>query len=94
MADRMQRPPFTKQLNHSEQLQTLMLRAAGPAESPQETFAQYQWAIAQYPSDLTLHYKFGFFLFDYDRNAAAQQLVLARPNDDFPVFLPDGTRIQ
>ena len=94
MADRLRRPPFTKQLNHSEQLQNLMLRAAGPAEGPQDTFAQYQWAIAQYPSDLTLHYKFGFFLFDYDRNAAAQQLVLARPNDDFPVFLPDGTRIQ
>jgi tetratricopeptide (TPR) repeat protein len=94
MADRMQRPPFTKQLNHAEQLQTLMLRAAGPAETPQDTFAQYQWAIAQFPSDLTLHYKFGFFLFDYDRNAAAQQLVLARPNDEFPVFLPDGTRIQ
>jgi tetratricopeptide (TPR) repeat protein len=94
MADRMQRPPFTKQLNHSAQLQSLMLRAAGPAESPQDTFSQYQWAIAQYPSDLTLHYKFGFFLFDFDRNAAAQQLVLARPNDEFPVFLPDGTRIQ
>lgn len=94
MATRMQRPPFTKQLNHAEQVQNLMLRAAGSVESAQETFAQYQWAIAQYPSDLTLHYKFGFFLFDYDRNAAAQQLVLARPNDDFPVFLPDGTRIQ
>jgi tetratricopeptide (TPR) repeat protein len=94
MADRMQRPPFTKQLNHTEQVQSLLLRAAGSTESPQETAAQYQWAIAQYPGDLTLHYKFGFFLFDYDRNAAAQQLVLARPNDEFPVFLPDGTRIQ
>ena len=94
MADRMQRPPFTKQLNRAEQMQSLMLRAAASTESVQDTFAQYQWAIAQYPSDLTLHYKFGFFLFDYDRNAAAQQLVLARPNDEFPVFLPDGTRIQ
>ncbi|HET6930099.1 MAG TPA: tetratricopeptide repeat protein [Candidatus Acidoferrum sp.] len=94
MADRMQRPPFTKQLNHTEQLQSLMLRAAGSTETPQDTAAQYQWAIAQYPGDLALHYKFGFFLFDYDRNASAQQLVLARPNDDFPVFLPDGTRIQ
>jgi tetratricopeptide (TPR) repeat protein len=94
MGDRMQRPPFTKQLNHTEHIQSLMLRAAGSAESPQDTFAQYQWAIAQYPSDLTLHYKFGFFLFNYDRNAAAQQLVLARPNDEFPVFLPDGTQIQ
>jgi tetratricopeptide (TPR) repeat protein len=94
MADRMQRPPFTKQLNHPEQMQSLMLRATGPTENVQDTFAQYQWAIAQFPGDLTLHYKFGFFLFDYDRNAAAEQLVLARPNDEFPVFLPDGTRIQ
>jgi tetratricopeptide (TPR) repeat protein len=94
MADRMQRPPFTKQLNHVEQLQNLMLRAAGSAESPQGTFAQYQWAIEQYPGDLTLHYKFGFFLFDYDRNAAAQQLLLAQPCDNFPVFLPDGTQIR
>ena len=94
MADRLQRPPFTKQLNHAEQLQSLMLRAAGPAESFPETVSQYQWAIGRAPNDLTLHYKFGLFLFDYDRRAAAQQLVLARPNDDFPVFLPDGTRIQ
>ncbi|HEY1423039.1 MAG TPA: tetratricopeptide repeat protein [Candidatus Acidoferrum sp.] len=94
MAGRMQRPPFTKQLNHREQMQSLMLRTAGSTESVQNTVAQYQWAIAQYPNDLTLHYKFGFFLFDYDRNASAQQLVLARPNDEFPVFLPDGTRIQ
>jgi tetratricopeptide (TPR) repeat protein len=94
MADRLQRPPFTKQLNHLEQLQGLMLRASMPAGSFQDTAAQYQWAIAQDPDDLTLHYKFGFFLFDYDRMAAAQQLVLAKPADDFPVFLPDGTRVQ
>jgi tetratricopeptide (TPR) repeat protein len=94
MADRMQRPPFTKQLNHLEQLQGLMLRASAPRESLEETLAQYQWAIAQDPDDLALHYKFGFFLFDYDRMAAAQQLVLAKPADDFPVFLPDGTRVQ
>ena len=94
MVDRLQRPPFTNQLNHAEQVQSLMFRAAGATETPQDTLAQYQWAIAQAPDDLTLHYKFGFFLFDYDRMAAAQQFMLARPNDDFPVFLPDGTRIQ
>ena len=80
--------------NHSEALQSMMLRASGPPEGFQDTVAQYQWAIAQAPADLTLHYKFGFFLFDFDRMAAAQQLILARPNDEFPVFLPDGTRIQ
>ncbi|MGB7846774.1 MAG: tetratricopeptide repeat protein [Candidatus Acidiferrum sp.] len=94
MVDRLQRPPFTHQLNHVEQLQSLMFRATGSMESPQDTAAQYQWAIAHSPDDLTLHYKFGLFLFDYDRTAAGQQLTLARPNDDFPVFLPDGTRIQ
>ena len=94
MVDRLQRPPFTNQLNHAEQVQSLMFHAAGATETPQDTLAQYQWAISQAPDDLTLHYKFGFFLFDYDRMAAAQQFMLARPNDDFPVFLPDGTRIQ
>jgi tetratricopeptide (TPR) repeat protein len=93
MADRLQRPPFTQQLNHLEQLQSLMFRASGATENPQDTASQYQWAISQNPTDLTLHYKFGFFLFDYDRNLAAQELVRARPNDDFPVFLPDGTRV-
>lgn len=94
MLDRMQRPPFTSQLNHAEQMQRLMFRAAGSTESFQDTVSQYQWAIAHSPGDLTLHYKFGFFLFDYDRRAAAQQLILARPNDTFPVFLPDGTQVQ
>lgn len=94
MAERLERPPFTTQLNHTEQVQLLMFRAAGSPENPQRTVSDYQWAIAQSPDDVTLHYKFGLFLFDYDRRASAQQLVLARPNDAFPVFLPDGTQIQ
>jgi tetratricopeptide (TPR) repeat protein len=94
MLDRLQRPPFTTQLNHGEQVQRLMFRAAGSTETFQDTLAQYQWALAQTPNDLTLHYKLGFLLFDVDRQAAAQQFVLARPNDNFPVFLPDGTQIQ
>jgi len=93
MAERLQRPPFTTQLNHVEQLRSLMFRATGMTESPQDTAAQYQWAIAQHPDDLTLHYKFGLFLFNYNRNASAQELILSRPNDAFPVYLPDGTRI-
>lgn len=93
MVDRLNRPPFTNQLNHAEQVQSLMFRATGSAENVPDTISQYQWAIAHDPDDLTLHYKFGLFLFNYDRAAAAQQLLLARPNDDFPVFLPDGTQI-
>jgi tetratricopeptide (TPR) repeat protein len=93
MAERLQHPPFTQQLNHVDELQSLVLRASEASENPDDTVSQYQWAISQNPRDKTLHYKFGLFLFDYDRNAAAQELVLARPNDDFPVYLPDGTRI-
>jgi len=94
MIDRLQRPPFTTQSNHIEQVQNLMLLATAPAESPQDTAVQYQWAIGRRPDDLTLHYKFGLFLFAHDRSAAAQEFLLARPNDDFPVYLPDGTPIQ
>lgn len=94
MVGRMQRPPFTTQLNHPEQLRSLRLRANGLPESFQDTVSQYQWAIRQSPGDPTLHYKFGLFLANYDREAAAQQLVLSRPNDAFPVFLPDGTQVQ
>ncbi|HUN60777.1 MAG TPA: tetratricopeptide repeat protein [Candidatus Sulfotelmatobacter sp.] len=94
MIERLQRPPFTGQLSHAEQVQSLMFRAGGYAQNPQETAAQYEWAIAQAPYDLTLHAKYGLFLFNYNRNASAQQLILARPNDAFPVFLPDGTQIR
>ncbi len=94
MIQRMQRPPFTNQLNHAEQIQNLMFKASGSTETFLDTLNEYQWAIAQAPSDRILHCKFGFVLFDFDRNASAQQFILARPSDDFPVFLPDGTRIQ
>jgi tetratricopeptide (TPR) repeat protein len=94
MIQRLQRPPFTNQLNHAEQIQNLTLKAISSTESFPATFSEYQWAIAQAPSDRILHSKFGFVLFDFDRNASAQQFLLARPSDDFPVFLPDGTRIR
>ncbi len=94
MIQRLQRPPFTNQLNHAEQIQNLTLKAISSTESFPATFSEYQWAIAQAPSDRILHAKFGFVLFDFDRNASAQQFLLARPSDDFPVFLPDGTRIR
>ncbi len=94
MIQRMQRPPFTNQSNHAEQIQNLVFKASGSAETVPDTLNEYQWAIAQAPSDRILHYKFGFVLFDVDRNASAEQFILARPSDDFPVFLPDGTRIR
>ena len=94
MIQRMQQPPFTNQLNHAEQIQNLTLKAIGSTETFPDTLGEYKWAIAQAPSDRILHSKFGFLLFEFDRNASAQQFLLARPSDDFPVFLPDGTRIR
>lgn len=91
MLGRLQRPPFTNQLNHAEQTLRLSLSAEMPDEDPNQTVAEYQWAIRRKPDDRVLRYNFGLFLFDYNRNAAAEQLRMSRPWDGFPVFAPDGT---
>ncbi len=69
------------------------MRTASP-ESPDETIAEYQWAIDKQPDDRILHYNFGLFLFDYNREASAQQLRMSQPWDGFPVFAPDGTQLE
>ena len=93
MLQRLQRPPFTNQLNHADQILRLTLNAGDP-ESPNDTAAQYEWAIRKKPDDRVLHYNYGLFLFDYNRAAAVEQLRMSRPWDDFPVFAPDGTLVQ
>jgi tetratricopeptide (TPR) repeat protein len=90
MLERLQHPPFATQLNHSDEVLRLMLVAGTPNESPDQTAAQYEWAIRQRPDDRLLHYNFGRFLFRYNRAAAVQQLRLSRPWDGFPVLTPDG----
>lgn len=94
MLERLQKPPFTNQLNHSEQVLRLMFQAQVPDENPAETSAEYQWAISQKPDDRVLRYNYGLFLFGYDRNAAVAQLRLSRPWDGFPVFTPDGMLVE
>jgi tetratricopeptide (TPR) repeat protein len=91
MVQRLQKPPFTNQINHSEQVLKLSMLAEMAEENPQDTAAEYQWAIGRHPDDRILHYNFGLFLFDFNRGAAANELRLSRPWDDFPVFAPDGT---
>lgn len=93
MLQRLLRPPFTNQLNHSDQVLRLTINAEALDEDPSNTAAQYQWAIEQKPDDRILHYNYGLFLFEHNREAAAEQLRLAQPWDGFPVFLPDGTPI-
>jgi len=94
MMGRLQKPPFTTQLNHAEQLFRLAPLAQRPDESPNDTAAQYQWAIARAPDDAMLRLKFGMFLYPYNRNAAAEQMTFAQPWDGYPVFLPDGTQVR
>ena len=94
MLQRLQRPPFTTQLNHSEQLFRMMLDAQPPSESPDDTANEYRFAQAQRPDDRVLHYNYGLFLYNFDPRAGAEELKLSQPWDGFPVFAPDGTQIQ
>jgi tetratricopeptide (TPR) repeat protein len=94
MLGRLQKPPFTNQLNHSDQMLRLMLKAEEPGESSDATAAEYEWALRQRPDDRILHYNYGLFLFEQDRTAAMEQLRQSRPWDGFPVFAPDGTQVE
>jgi tetratricopeptide (TPR) repeat protein len=94
MLGRLQKPPFTTQLNHSEQLFRMAAQAQAVPETPDQTNGEYQWAILQNPEDGMLRLRYGSFLFRYNREAAAQQLALAQPWDGYPVFLPDGTQVR
>lgn len=94
MLRRIGEPPFTNQLNHAEQVLRLSMQIASISESPNDTALQYQWAISHAPEDPMLRYRYGTFLFAYNRAAAAEQLAMAQPWDGFPVFLPDGTQVR
>ncbi len=95
MFNRMQKPPFTMQMNHSEQLLQMSMKAQLPQdETADDVVAQYRFAIERAPEDKMLRLRFGSFLFPYNRVAAGQQMALAQPWDGYPVFLPDGTRVR
>ena len=94
MLQRLQKPPFTNQLNHSDQMLRLALQAEVPDENPAETSTEYRWAIAQRPDDRVLRYNYWLFLFGYDRNLAVAQLKMSQPWDGFPVFAPDGSPVE
>jgi tetratricopeptide (TPR) repeat protein len=94
MLERLQKAPFTNQLNHSDQVLRLTLKAQEPAETQEDTVAEYEWAIRQRPDDRILHYNYGLFLCDHNRAAAIAELRMSRPWDGFPVFAPDGTPVE
>jgi len=94
MLRRLQEPPFTNQLNHADQVLRLMMKADNSDENPNQTAAQYQWAIARMPDDRILRRKFGLFLFEYNPASALRQLQMGQPWDGFPVVTSDGRPIQ
>ena len=75
------RPPFTNQLNHSEEVLRVKSEAEGTTDY-REIVAEYQWAIMQNPQDRLLHLNYGFLLHRYDPPAADQELRLALPYDN------------
>jgi tetratricopeptide (TPR) repeat protein len=82
---KLQRPPFTNQLNHNEEVLRMKSQAEGSPEYA-EVVAGYQWAISQNPNDRLLHLNYGFLLHRYDPPAADQELRLALPYDNAPVL--------
>lgn len=82
---KLQRPPFTNQLNHSEQVLRLKSQAEVSVDYG-EMVAEYQWAIMQNPQDRLLHLNYGFFLHRYEPAAAEKELRAALPYDNAPVL--------
>ncbi len=93
MLARLQKPPFTNQLNHYEQILNLQIQAEAPIDSYEETAAQYQAALAKSPDDRLLHLTYGLFLNRHDRVAALEQFRESRAYDDVPFVTPDGTLV-
>ena len=82
---KLERPPFTNQLNHSEEVLRMKSQAEG-SPNYDEIVADYQWAIMQNPQDRLLHLNYGFLLHRYDPAAADYELRLALPYDNAPVL--------
>jgi len=82
---KLERPPFTNQLNHSEEFLRVKKEAQASVDY-REIVAEYQWAIMQNPQDRLLHLNFGFLLHDYEPAAAEKELRAALPYDNAPVL--------
>jgi len=82
------RAPFTGQLNHDEQVERLTLATSVGRETALDGISKYQWAIARRPDDWMLHYSFGFFLFEFNRAAAAEEFRASQPWDGAHIYTP------
>ncbi|MFZ0201788.1 MAG: tetratricopeptide repeat protein [Candidatus Sulfotelmatobacter sp.] len=83
---KLERPPFTNQLNHSEEVLRLRSQTEGVSLEYGEIVAEYQWAIIRNPQDRLLHLNYGFLLHRYEPAAAERELSAALPYDNAPVL--------
>jgi tetratricopeptide (TPR) repeat protein len=84
MLERLQRAPFTNQLNHEEEILAMSRDAEKPTETYEEIDAEYRWAIQQAPYDKLLHLNYAYFISDRFPAAANEELQLAQPYDGVP----------
>ncbi len=91
---RLQRPPFTAQLDNQEQIALYSAEERQHTVPLQTSLAVYEWAITGNPNDCLLRQNLGLLLYGIDRSAAISQLRLSRPYHDTPLYMPDGTRIE
>lgn len=83
---KLERPPFTNQLNHSQEVLRLKSETEGVNLDYSEIVTEYQWAIMRNPQDRLLHLNYGFFLHRYEPAAAEKELTAALPYDNAPVL--------
>ena len=83
---KLQRPPFTNQLNHTEDVQRIKTLAEGSGLNYADIVAEYQWALMKSPQDRLLHLNYGFLLHRYEPAAAEKELLAALPYDNAPVL--------
>jgi tetratricopeptide (TPR) repeat protein len=83
---KLEHPPFTEQLDHSEQVLRLKKEADAASEDYGEVISEYHWAITRNPQDRLLHLNYGFFLHHSEPAAAEQEFRIALPYDNAPVL--------
>ena len=94
MLQRLQKPPFTSQVNHSDQVLRLTLKAKGPVRALTKPLPNTNGQSERIPPIASCTTTTGFFFFEHNRDAAVQQLSLSRAWDGFPVFTPDGVPVE